>query len=151
MQGVIGDLVSLVSRVQRLEKWEARSQLLAAWDALGSLQHAERCVLAHYLADTEEQAQAELDWDLRSLEALRACDDSELQACVPGATCASFLPSLELNVAQAYEKLGQWEAARAHASLAEQAARFLDDSPLGTLTKAAIERVRASLAERGDV
>lgn len=139
------ELVLLVNRAQRLEKASAKRELLAAWRALGEDRHAERCVLAHYLADTEDDAQAELAWDLLALEAFERCDESALSTYVLGATRASFLPSLELNVAQAYEKLGQWEEARAHAARAEEAARFLADSPLGTLTRGATSRLRASL------
>lgn len=138
-------LVELVERAQRLEKSEARRELLAAWQSLGERDFAPRCVLAHYLADTESELSAELAWDLLALKAAQCCTDVELRTLFPGLELASFFPSLHLNLAQAYERAGRLDEARTHLVHAENAAHLLVDSPIGTLTKGAIARLRSTL------
>jgi hypothetical protein len=138
-------LLELIERAQRLEKSEARRELLAAWQMLGERDFAPRCVLAHYLADTEAEVSAELEWDLLALEAAERCTDVELRAWFPGLDRATFFPSLHLNLAQAFERAGQLDAARTHLARAENSADLLVDSPIGILTKGAIARLRASL------
>lgn len=138
-------LLELVERVQRLEKAEARQALLHAWQSLDERDFAPRCVLAHYLADTEPEVRAELAWDLLALEAAERCTDVELRTLFPGLELTSFFPSLHLNLAQAYERAGEREAARIHLAHAENAACLLVDSPIGTLTKGAIARLGSTL------
>ena len=50
------------------EKERGRELLLACWADTGETDHAQRCVLAHYLADLETDLDAEVRWDRVALE-----------------------------------------------------------------------------------
>jgi hypothetical protein len=100
--------------------------------------------LAHYLADTETDVGGELEWDLKSLEAAtgsRACDDRDPVS----ADLASFLPSLHLNVADCYRRLGDVERARLHAGFAENRIGVLADDPYGKLIRGGLRRLLSRL------
>ncbi|NEC81165.1 hypothetical protein G3I38_18510, partial [Streptomyces sp. SID7958] len=52
------------------DREEARHRLLGLWTEIG--EHGDplhRCTLAHYLADTQDDPEDELAWDLRALTA----------------------------------------------------------------------------------
>ena len=99
---------------------------------------------AHFLADTEEEARAELAWDLLALEAAtgdRGAEDREAMA--PG--LASFLPSLHLNVGDAYRRTGERDLARDHAVIGLRQSAALADYGYGAVIKAGLERLEARL------
>lgn len=93
-----------------------------------------RCVLAHHLADLQDDVAAELDWDLRALDLAGDVD------------ARGFTASLQLNVADAYRRLGDVAAARTHATLALAACSELEDDGYGRMIRAGVAR----LAERLD-
>jgi hypothetical protein len=62
-------------------------------------------MLAHYMADMQDDPHAELLWDRRALEAA---------AAIAGEAAREYYPSLYLNLAEDYRKLGDWNAARVH-------------------------------------
>lgn len=72
------------------DREEARNRFAALWEELdesGDLFH--RCTVAHYMADTQEDPGAELEWDLRALAAADTLTQeqvewgSTLSRCVP--------------------------------------------------------------------
>lgn len=105
------------------------------------------CVLAHYMADAQDDLREELRWDQLALDAASAAVPQEFDGRFPGMTLASFFPSLYLNLAADYEKLGDLALARKHAVMAAEAVPALDDSGLGSMTSAAIERLLGRLAD----
>ncbi|MBI0293181.1 hypothetical protein JBE04_01385 [Streptomyces sp. PRKS01-29] len=116
------------------DREEARNRLAALWREIerdGAPFH--RCALAHYLADTQDDPLDELIWDLRAL----AAADALTGALAPRA----FFPSLHLNVAAGYLRLGQEKAARDQLALARAAAGALGDDPYGDGVRAAILRL----------
>ncbi|MGP3939007.1 MULTISPECIES: hypothetical protein [Streptomyces] len=120
------------------DREEARNRLAALWQEIerdGAPFH--RCALAHYLADTQDDPLDELIWNLRAL----AAADGLTGALVPRA----FFPSLHLNVATGYLKLGQEEAARGQLALARAAAGALGEDPYGDGVRAAILRLTLAL------
>ncbi|MGW7424195.1 hypothetical protein ACWGJB_29915 [Streptomyces sp. NPDC054813] len=123
------------------DREEARGRLLDLWAELG--EHGEplhRCTLAHYLADTQDDPSDELAWDLR---ALSAADEAEGAEGLRG-----FYPSLHLNLAADYVKLGRTEAARTHLRRARgAAAAALGDDGYGDGVRAAISRLELRLGE----
>ncbi|MEV6766296.1 hypothetical protein AB0N16_37870 [Streptomyces sp. NPDC051105] len=122
------------------DREEARRRLLDLWAELG--EHGEplhRCTLAHYLADTQDDPSDELAWDLR---ALSAADEAAGAEGLRG-----FYPSLHLNLAADYVKLGRTEAARTHLRRARGAAAALGDDGYGDGVRAAISRLELRLGE----
>ncbi|MBU3864398.1 hypothetical protein KN815_09995 [Streptomyces sp. 4503] len=120
------------------DREEARNRLAALWQEIerdGAPFH--RCALAHYLADTQDDPLDELIWHLRAL----AAADGLTGALAPRA----FFPSLHLNVATGYLKLGQKEAARGQLALARAAAGALGEDPYGDGVRAAILRLTLAL------
>ncbi|MEV7689277.1 hypothetical protein ACFW1F_07215 [Streptomyces bungoensis] len=126
------------------DREEARRRFLELWAEMGAGgDPLHRCTLAHYLADTQDDPGDELAWDLRALSAAEELADGR-----PGAdpaTVRGFYPSLHLNLAADYLKLGRREAARAHLTRARGAAGTLADDGYGTAVRAAISRLELRL------
>ncbi|MFJ3307817.1 hypothetical protein ACIPSA_32975 [Streptomyces sp. NPDC086549] len=126
------------------DREEARSRLLDLWAEVGQDgDPVHRCTLAHYLADTQDDPSDELAWDLRALSAAE-----ELAAGSEGPTALhTFYPSLHLNLATDYVKLGHSEAARIHLRRARGAAGALADDSYGDGVRAAMIRLELRLGE----
>ncbi|MEU7085623.1 hypothetical protein [Streptomyces achromogenes] len=130
------------------DREEARSRFLDLWAEIGEDgDPLHRCTLAHYLADTHDDPADELAWDLRALSAAEELADGR-----PGGDPGSvrgFLPSLHLNLAADYVKLGRAEAARSHLRRARSTARVLADDGYGAGVRSAISRLALRLGEDG--
>ncbi|MFF4836491.1 hypothetical protein [Streptomyces sp. NPDC001315] len=135
------------------DREEARRRFLDLWTEIG--EHGDplhRCTLAHYLADTQDDPGDELAWDLRALTAAEELTDERRagQAGNEGAVAARALyPSLHLNLAADYVKLGRSDAARSHVRRARGAAAALGDDTYGDGVRAAISRMELRLGEGG--
>ncbi|KOV57302.1 tetratricopeptide repeat protein [Streptomyces sp. MMG1121] len=129
------------------DREEARSRLLDLWAEIGEAgDPLHRCTLAHYLADTQDDPADELAWDLRALSAAEEVTDGP-GGDPPGVR--GFFPSLHLNLAADYVKLGRAEAARSHVRRARRAAGALSDDRYGDGVRAAISRLELRLGEDG--
>ncbi|WP_330341306.1 hypothetical protein [Streptomyces sp. NBC_00557] len=125
------------------DREEARSRLLTLWAEIGEDgDPLHRCTLAHYLADTQDDPEDELAWDLRALSAAEEVSDGGAPPGVRG-----FLPSLHLNLAADYVKLGRDEAARSHLRRARETAGALAPDGYGEGVRAAIGRLQSRLGE----
>ncbi|MEU4657135.1 hypothetical protein AB0G32_24900 [Streptomyces sp. NPDC023723] len=132
------------------DREEARHRYLGLWAEIG--EHGDplhRCTLAHYLADTQDDPADELAWDLRALSAAE-----ELTAGYPagheGALAArSLYPSLHVNLAADYDRLGRHDAARLHLRWARRAAETLGDDRYAAGVRAAIGRLERRLGQSG--
>ncbi|WP_030664484.1 hypothetical protein [Streptomyces cellulosae] len=135
------------------DREEARHRLLGLWAEIG--EHGDplhRCTLAHYLADTHDDPSDELAWDLRALTAAE-----ELTEDLPtehhggrqedALAVRALYPSLHLNLAADYVKLGRAEAARIHLRRARGASYTLGDDSYGDGVRAAISRLEVRLGE----
>jgi tetratricopeptide (TPR) repeat protein len=112
----------------------ARARLAALWDEIhpdGDALH--RCMIAHYMADMQADPRQELLWDRRALGAAGS---------LTGTGAKEYHPSLHLNLAENYRKLGDWDAAREHLAQATEFARALTENGYGNV----IRRGIASLA-----
>ena len=133
----IGDAVALDYAGNREA---ARASLAALWDEIhagGDALH--RCTLAHYMADMQPDPRQELLWDRRALEAAGS---------LTGAGAQRYSPSLHLNLAEDYRKLGDWEAAREHLAQAAEFARALPENGYGSMIRRGIACVAACLSLR---
>ncbi|MFM9694619.1 hypothetical protein [Streptomyces europaeiscabiei] len=136
------------------DREEARHRLLKLWAEIGEDgTPLHRCTLAHYMADTQDDPDTELAWDLRALSAADELSDGR----VPGnpaehhdkLAVRAFYPSLHLNLAADYAKLGRPDAARSHLRLARGALVTLGDDGHGDGIRAALARLEARLDEAG--
>ncbi|MEV0828920.1 hypothetical protein [Nonomuraea rubra] len=131
-------------------KREAARELFAQiWDDIGGEQgdplHV--CVLAHSMADVQDDVDQELMWDLRALAAVGLVTDERVaQAGVP-LSVAGLYPSLHLNLSECYRKLGDLDRAREHLQHARDGIGALGDDDYGRLIKGGLERLAGQLGE----
>lgn len=85
--------------------------LEALWDSLAENQRAEQLIVAHYLADAQGNLESEVRWDELALLIADRVTDQDLQALHPTLTLDSYVPSLQLNLADGYRRLGRFEEA----------------------------------------
>ncbi|MFB4278460.1 hypothetical protein ACBJ59_24435 [Nonomuraea sp. MTCD27] len=129
---------------------EAARELFAQiWDDIGGEQgdplHV--CVLAHSMADVQDDVNQELMWDLRALAAVgQITDERVAQAGVP-LSVAGLYPSLHLNLSECYRKLGDLDRAREHLQHARDGIGALGDDEYGQLIKSGLEQVAEQLGE----
>lgn len=133
-----------VAVLQAGDRERAREALLALW-AKWSDQYAplERCTIAHFLADTEEEPGAELEWDLRALEAATGTGGDAEDRQPVDSNLNGFLPSLHLNAGDACRRVGDQERARRHAEIGLAHAHALDGDGYGKTIRQGLERLLA--------
>lgn len=141
----IGQVVMLLHGGDREE---ARSRFLDLWAEIGEEgDPLHRCTLAHYLADTQDDPDAELAWDLRALSAAEELTGDRLDRHEGAPAARALYPSLHLNLAADYVRLGRPDAARTHLARARDAADALADDSYGDGVRAAIRRMELRLEE----
>ncbi|MGW7517889.1 hypothetical protein ACWGJ2_20110 [Streptomyces sp. NPDC054796] len=124
------------------DREEARKRFGLLWEETGEegdLFH--RCTIAHYMADTQDDPVAELEWDLRALEAADAIAREEAKWGEHTRAVRSFYPSLYLNLAADHVKLGDESAALRELARARGAAGVLADDEYAAGIRAGIERL----------
>lgn len=130
------------------DREEARGRFLGLWQEIGEDgDPLHRCTLAHYMADTQDDPTDELAWDLRALSAAEELTDDRLARHEGAPAARALYPSLHLNLAADYVKLGRPEAARTHFHIARGAADALADDSYGDGVRAAIHRLGLRLGE----
>jgi hypothetical protein len=132
------------------DREEARGRFLDLWGEIGEDgDPLHRCTLAHYLADTQDDPADELAWDLRALSAAEELTDGDVAERHRSVAVRVFYPSLHLNLAADYVKLGRSEAARSHLRHARGAAGALGNDRYGDGVRAAIGRLELRLDGTG--
>ncbi|MGS2646717.1 hypothetical protein [Streptosporangium sp. LJ11] len=131
----------------RGQREAARDLFAQIWDDIGGEQgeplHV--CVLAHSMADVQDDVHQELMWDLRALTAADLVTDEQVaQAGVP-LSVAGLYPSLHLNLSDCYRKLGDLGRAREHLQQARAGIGALGDDEYGKLIKGGLERLAEQL------
>ena len=96
--------------------------------------------LAHSLADVQEQPEDELGWDLRALAFMDELTDERARERGNSGGKEALLPSLHLNLAVDYRRLGDEENARRHYELGEAHLGALADDEYG-------DSIRTAFAE----
>ncbi|WP_280335424.1 hypothetical protein [Nocardia wallacei] len=126
----------------------ARQRLTALWESIGADgDPLHRCTLAHYLADLCDHAAESLTWDVRALDAADSLTDERTQRHHASLSVRGFYPSLHLNLADNYRRLGAFEAAHRHLAAAEARTDALADDGYGAGVRGGIDNVRRALAE----
>ncbi|RFU84360.1 hypothetical protein DY218_23150 [Streptomyces triticagri] len=127
----------------------ARQQLLTLWSTIGVTgDPLHRCTLAHYLADLHEDPAQALAWDIRALDAADATTDARTQQHHAGLHIAGFYPSLHLNLADNYRRLGSFDAAGEHLTAAEAHTPDLPDDAYGAFLRTALAEVAEAVSRR---
>ncbi|MGW4031416.1 hypothetical protein ACWEFL_19235 [Streptomyces sp. NPDC004838] len=127
----------------------ARHKLLSLWSAIGVTgDPLHRCSLAHYLADLYEDPAQALAWDIRALDAADAVTEQRVKEHHAGLHIAGFYPSLHLNLADAYRRLGSFDAATEHMNAAKEHAPNLPQDAYGAFLRTALDEVAEAISQR---
>jgi tetratricopeptide (TPR) repeat protein len=137
----ISDALGLYNSGRRAEAREAFAQL---WAEVTEGDAFHQCVLAHYMADAQDEPADELEWDRKALEAADRISRERPDAA--SLTVLSFYPSLHLNLADVLRRVGQIDEARKHLKLAQQSVDALADDAYGQTIRGGIERLATRLA-----
>ncbi|MEV8633805.1 hypothetical protein AB0395_19315 [Streptosporangium sp. NPDC051023] len=127
----------------------ARDLFTQIWDDIGGEQgdplHV--CVLAHSMADVQDDVHQELMWDLRALAAADLVTDERVGQAGVTLSAAGLYPSLHLNVSECYRKLGDLGRAREHLQQAQAKIGALGDDGYGQLIKGGLKRLAEQLGD----
>ncbi|MCZ7419206.1 tetratricopeptide repeat protein [Verrucosispora sp. WMMA2121] len=133
---------------QQGQREAARDVFAQVWDEVGGERgdplHV--CVLAHAMADVQDDVHQELLWDLRALAAAELLTDADVARAGVPMSVASLYPSLHLNLGECYRKLGDLELAREHLHHAQAGIGALGDDPYAQLIKGGLERLARLLS-----
>lgn len=127
----------------------ARDLLTQLWEDIGGEggDPLHVCVLAHSMADVQDDPRQELVWDLRALAAADRIKQDRAQEAGVTLPVAGLYPSLHLNLADCYRKLGEFDQARIHFQQAEITIDVLGDDDYGRLIRNGLDRLRRELAD----
>jgi hypothetical protein len=142
-------VTAAVRRGQAGERAAARQELEAMWAEVerGGGDDFHRCVIAHFLADLQDDDHEELTWDERALAAVAGVSDERAQEFHESLRVRGFMPSLYLSLADDHRRLG--DANRAHEFLdkARAMSDALNDDAYGELIRGALDKVSRALVE----
>ncbi|CAN5279055.1 hypothetical protein BH09MYX1_BH09MYX1_02950 [soil metagenome] len=143
---LMNDIPNAIAALHRGERTVARTTFADLWKRAETAEDPlAKCTIAHYMADAQDSVGDELVWDLRALAAAEELTDERAKAFHESLSVAGFLPSLHLNLASVYQRLGRAPQAKAHLASARAGASALPHTNLGHLTLGAIERLEAEL------
>jgi hypothetical protein len=146
---VMARLTAAVQRGQAGERTAARHELAGLWAEVerGGGDDFHRCVIAHFLADLQEDAREELLWDERALAAVAGVSDERAQEFHESLQVRGFMPSLYLSLADDHRRLGDPDRAREFLDRARATSDALGNDAYGELVRGALEKVSRALAE----
>jgi hypothetical protein len=141
----IGEAVALHHHQGQREA--ARLLMSRLWDEVGGEQgdplHV--CVLAHAVADVQDDVHQELAWDQLALAAADALTEERTAQAGVVLPVAGLYPSLHLNLADCYRRIGDLGQAREHLRHARAGIDVLGDDEYGSLIKGGLERLTRQL------
>ena len=146
---VMGRVTAAVRHGQGGDRAAARRDLEAIWTEVeqsgGDAFH--RCVIAHFMADLQDDLQDELMWDERALAAVARVTDERAQEFDASLRVRGFMPSLYLSLADDHRRLGDADGAHNFLGLARDTIDALGDDAYGALVRSGLENVSRALAE----
>ncbi|MFD0782890.1 tetratricopeptide repeat protein [Micromonospora azadirachtae] len=121
----------------------ARDLFAQIWDEIGGQQGdpLHICVLAHAMADVQDDVHEELVWDQRALAAADQLTDTRVAQAGVTLPVAGLYPSLHLNLAECYRKLGDLDRAREYLQRAQAGIDVLGDDEYAQLIKSGMDRM----------
>ena len=134
------------------DRVRGRVRLEEAWDGTDESHRAQRCVLAHYLADVQDDLADEVAWDERALAAFAGVADADL-APVGIERAAAMAPSLHLNLGDGYLRQGRLVDATEQVRAGLASVDVLADDGYGRMVREGLarlaDRVEATEASAG--
>ena len=144
LDAVMSELSEAVALGHNGQPVAARERLAALWERVGPAGDAlHRCAIAHSMADVQDDVHKELRWDLEALDAARAITDE--RAAAAGTTVAGFYPSLHLNLASCYRRLGDVKRAGEQVVLARQCVDVLPNDGYGEMVRGELARLERAI------
>jgi hypothetical protein len=131
----------------RGQREAARDLFVQIWEDIGG-DHGDPlyvCVLAHAMADVQDDVREELTWDLRALASAELVTDERVAQAGVTLPVAGLYPSLHLNAGECYRKLGDLGRAREHLQQARASIGALGDDAYGQLVRGGLERLAEQL------
>jgi hypothetical protein len=132
----------------RGQREAARRLFAQLWAEIGGEQgdplHV--CVLAHSMADVQDDVREEVAWDQRALTAAGHLTDDRVAQAGVTLSVAALHPSLHLNLAECYRRLNDLDHARDHLRQAEAGIGALGNDAYGQLIKDGLNRLTQQLA-----
>jgi hypothetical protein len=123
-----------------------RAGLELLWAEVDGKSPIHECVVAHHMADAQDDPAEELAWDLRAMEAAGRCTDADVQRHAPVASVAAFMPSLHMSLAVDYLKLRKIALSREHLAAARRFEPELADDAYGRTVRDAMAWLANRLA-----
>ncbi|WP_225728554.1 MULTISPECIES: hypothetical protein [unclassified Nocardia] len=142
-------ITNAVARGREGDPDTARRELNEIWQTLrpqGDPLH--RCALAHYLADLYDDAAQALAWDIRALDAADSLTDERAKRYHESLSVRGFYPSLHLNLADNYRRLGSFDAAAEQLAAARTGLDELPDDEYGNVIRTAVVEVEQAILAR---
>lgn len=107
-----------------------RERFRQLWGSLEPNDKAGRLVLAHFIADLQDDVDDEVRWDEIALDNVDGVSDADVQALNPAFTVRALVPSLQLNLADGYRRQCRFDdAERALAASVAQNDALPADEP----------------------
>jgi hypothetical protein len=128
------DILAAVGVALGGDSVRGRHDLRVCWAGTTDADHAQRCVLAHYLADLEGDLAAEVEWDEQALAAFSYVRATDL-APVGISAAAGMAPSLHLNLGDGYLRQGRTALAREQLTAGIAALDALPDDGYGAMIR----------------
>jgi hypothetical protein len=104
-------------------------------------------VIAHFMADLQEDEREELMWDERALAAVDGVSDERAQEFDESLQVRGFMPSLYLSLADDHRRLGEANRAHEYLGKARATSDALGNDAYGELIRGALDKVSRALAE----
>lgn len=134
------DVLAAVAAALGGDKPGARRLLMECWDSTSPEDHGQRCVLAHYLADVQDELDAEIGWDETALLEHGFLSDGDL-APVGIAAVTGMLPSLHLNLGDGYLRRGQLGLACEHQQAGQLHSEHLAGDGYGAMIRSGLDNL----------
>lgn len=145
---VMSRIAQAISLLHGGDRESARQRLAAIWmDIKAEPDPFHQCVLAHFMADAQEDSVEELKWDLIALGAADKVTQERADAHHAALSIKSFYPSLHLNLADGYLRCGDHVGARRHCEAGRSCLQALPDAGYGAMIRAGLDRLAAKLDE----
>lgn len=124
---------------------QGQRDLRSCWADTSETDHAQRCALAHYLADLETDLTAEVGWDEQALASFAHVSDADL-APVGIPTAAGLAPSLHLNLGDGYLRQGRPTEAQEQLNVGLATLSALPDDGYGAMIRRGLTGLQERLA-----
>jgi hypothetical protein len=146
---VMSRVTAAVQSGQAGNRTTAQEDLEALWTEVeqrgGDAFH--RCVIAHFLADLQDDERDELMWDERALAAVADVTDERAQEYHESLQVRGFMPSLYLSLADDHRRLGDMGRAHEFLGKARTVSDALGDDAYGELVRGGLEKISRALTD----